>query len=380
MSSKIYWGRPGSYKTSSAVSKDLPDFAFNGRTVITNVRGLDNQDRVVRVLEKKFKKKVPATFKLINIESKTIEGRDKWAKFFHWAPVNSAFIVDEAQDVWRKKWNQKYLDDLEYPGGANKADEDKRPLNFEMAFDQHRHYNWDFVLTTPHIKKIRDDIREICDVGIKYVNMALIGISGKHKWFSHDPDNNCLASQVDAEAINQVIPPWAFDLYESTETGDILDTRNGTPFWKNKKLQLLLVVAICGYTYVGFNLSGLITRFSGSSAQASTDSTLSNPSQNIGSAPVVPTKQKTNLDELFSFVSLTHPEVFLTGSYTVDGVKKHLFNIKSSDEKTGVIVDDNYFRTMGYSIIEIHANLVLVGNAEKQFYIKSRGSNDKSLF
>ena len=51
MSIKIHHGFPGSYKTSGAVQDDFIPAALAGRHIVTNVRGLDNEDRIREVLE-----------------------------------------------------------------------------------------------------------------------------------------------------------------------------------------------------------------------------------------------------------------------------------------------------------------------------------------
>ena len=45
MAVKIHHGAPGSYKTSGAVMDDFTHWAREGRTIVTNVRGL-TQDRI----------------------------------------------------------------------------------------------------------------------------------------------------------------------------------------------------------------------------------------------------------------------------------------------------------------------------------------------
>lgn len=376
MSNKIYWGRPGSYKTSSAVKNDLPEFALAGRVVVTNVRGLYNVERVKKVVEKQFSKKVPASFDIIHQECSTVEGRQKWATFFHWAPLGCAFIVDESQDVWRKKWTQKQIDELDYPGGADKAEKDGRPATFALAFDMHRHYNWDFVLTSPHIKKIRDDIREIADAAYKHVNMALVGISNKFKWFMHDPDNNCRSDgDIDNQKVGCVIPIWVFDLYESTATGDISDTRSGTAFWKNPKIITLAVLMVICWTYVGFNAGGL-ARF-----YKSDEPEIVSPGGAESGSPSPEKKAEESILKPVEFSTFTKPDIFYAGYVHTGGKKKYMFNIQSSEEQNGSLVTDKYFQVLGYAVVEISENMVLIANAKDAFYVKTKGvQSDKKLF
>ncbi len=176
MSIKIYWGPAGSYKTSSAVWNDLPDFAFDGRTVVTNIRGLTNRDKIVEILEREFKKKkVPDSFELIHQESETKEGKEKWLKWFHWMPNGAGILVDEGQRIWPKKMTAKEIKSLDYPGGADAATKDSRPENFDVSFDMHRHQNWDLVITTTNIRRLHENLRQNADSALRHRNRALDG-------------------------------------------------------------------------------------------------------------------------------------------------------------------------------------------------------------
>lgn len=371
MSLKIYWGRPGSYKTSSAVKTDLPDFAFAGRVVVTNVRGLNDTEKVKRVLEKQFKKNIPDTFEIINVESDSVEGKDKWAKFFHWAPKGCAFIVDEVQDVWKKKWAQTFLNTLDYEGGADKAKADGRPLDFAISFDQHRHYNWDFVLTTPHIKKIRDDIREICDFAYKHRNQALIGVKGCFNQFGHDPDNNCRADkEAEVSRYGQKIPKWVWQLYSSTATGKHSDTRSGFKWWKDPKIMMLGLLAVLIWIYVGFHYKDLAKR-------------LKAPDEleeiNQGTTAVQKKKQRTTKNSYFE--DLGSLNIFYSGMISNNGNIKHLFIFEESSEKQGTIVDDTFFKMLGYAIENLNENMVVVFNENERYFFKSKGvQDDKKMF
>ena len=75
MAVKIHHGPPGSYKTSGAVMDDLVAAVFAGRTIITNVRGLDDSERIVSTLRKAHPRKpIPPTFELVWVDTDTEEG------------------------------------------------------------------------------------------------------------------------------------------------------------------------------------------------------------------------------------------------------------------------------------------------------------------
>ncbi|WP_323957294.1 zonular occludens toxin domain-containing protein, partial [Aeromonas caviae] len=154
MSIKIHHGAPGSYKSSGAIHTDVIPAIKAGRYIITNVRGF-SVERCREVLGKD----VPEGFEVLYVETESQEGRDHLARFYHWAPKGAFFLVDEVQRVFPPAWRQSDLDRLDYPGGPDKAKEDGRPETIDVAFDMHRHHNWDFVLTTPNIKKVHQVIR-----------------------------------------------------------------------------------------------------------------------------------------------------------------------------------------------------------------------------
>ena len=115
MSGKIHHGPPGSYKTSGAVQDDVIPELRKGRVVVTNVRGL-TQEQVLTVYPD-----LPETAEIINVNTDEPEGMAEMRRWFHWAPLGCLLLVDEAQIVFPKKWREKDLSALDYPGGEKKA-------------------------------------------------------------------------------------------------------------------------------------------------------------------------------------------------------------------------------------------------------------------
>ncbi|MEZ6936936.1 zonular occludens toxin domain-containing protein, partial [Aeromonas sp. S19(2024)] len=185
MSIKIHHGAPGSYKSSGAIHTDVIPAIKEGRYIITNVRGF-SVERCREVLGND----VPEGFEVLYVETESQEGRDHLARFYHWAPKGAFFLVDEVQRVFPPAWRQSDLDKLNYPGGPDKAKEDGRPETIDVAFDMHRHHNWDFVLTTPNIKKVHQVIRSAAETAIRHTNMAILGIGGRYKTVLHLSDNS----------------------------------------------------------------------------------------------------------------------------------------------------------------------------------------------
>ena len=245
MSIKVHHGAPGSYKSSGAIHTDVLPAIKDGRLIITNVRGF-SAERCREVLGEKA---VPDHFEVMYVETESQSGRDHLARFYHWAPKGAFFLIDEVQRVFPPAWRQSDLDKLDYPGGADKAQADSRPETVDVAFDMHRHHNWDFVFTTPNIKKVHAVIRAAAETAIRHTNMGLLGIGGRYKTVLHLADNSgtSLSDVLQAKPFNKV-PKHVFKLYDSTTTGKVSDTIAGSSIFKDPKILFLLgVLGFCFY-------------------------------------------------------------------------------------------------------------------------------------
>ena len=238
MSITIYHGPPGSYKTSSAVWREVVPAAERGRVVVTNIRGLHEQS-FRDGYQRQFGKDLPDSFRIISLDTDRREERERAARWFHWAPKGALLVFDEAGRVFNPDWRVADLKALDLDARTLQEQEalpesERRPETHEIAFDMHRHHNWDIVLTTPNIKKVRTEIREAAEADILHANMALIGIS---KYFKTTHSNGTVKAF-------QRIPAWVFTLYDSTATGSVNDTNAGLPIWKNPKIVALVVFVV----------------------------------------------------------------------------------------------------------------------------------------
>lgn len=240
---KIHHGPPGSYKTSGALGDDFLREAKTGRVIVTNVRGL-TRDRVIEEFPE-----LPETFDVIHIDDKSPEGRERLAKWFHWVPPGAFLFIDEAQMIWPKYWRDADIQGLAYPGGLEKATEDNRPATWHEAWEKHRHWNWDFVLTTPNIAKLRTDIRETADAAYKHKDLALIGWTGRYMEGFHAPDDNGSNPSQFYSLIKKKVPEYVFKLYDSTTTGQHSHTKSGLSILKNPKLLVPLSVVVFAVGY-----------------------------------------------------------------------------------------------------------------------------------
>ncbi|PTT46457.1 zonular occludens toxin family protein [Aeromonas sp. HMWF016] len=244
MSIKIHHGAPGSYKSSGAIHTDVIPAIKAGRHIITNVRGF-TAERCKEVLGKA----VPDEFKVTYIDTEAQEGRDHLARFYHWAPKGVFFLVDEVQRIFPPAWRQSDLDRLDYPGGPEVAKADGRPETIDVAFDMHRHHNWDFVFTTPNIKKVHAVIRAASETAIRHTNMKILGFGKRYKTVLHLADNSgaSMSDVLQAKPFNKV-PNYVFKLYDSTTTGQVTDTIAGSSILRDPKILFFLaVIGFCLY-------------------------------------------------------------------------------------------------------------------------------------
>ncbi|WP_148716523.1 zonular occludens toxin family protein [Chitinolyticbacter meiyuanensis] len=304
MSILIYHGPPGAYKTSSAVQDQVLPAVKHGRKVevpigefdadgklktrtvkvpriiVTNVRGL-SRDTCIRYygsdlsaewldgfdLVHDFGDRTETVhypgFDVINIDTSLQEGRDRMARWFHWVPIGAFLIIDEAQNVWPSRWTARDLTALDYPAdgelpGVDAAKRDGRPADFVTAFDMHRHFNWDLVLTTPKISKIRDDIRGASEGAYSHRNLAVLSalFKGNYTQGYHDAQDDGRPAQlqtIQRKRINQRV----FKVYQSTATGLVADTKAGTSIFKDPKVVGLLICVALPVIYFAF--AGVLT-------------------------------------------------------------------------------------------------------------------------
>lgn len=325
MSILIYHGPPGSYKTSSAIQEQLikavkegtwvpadseqgkrfahlktkrqnqnidPDsrigkqFAASGypvtnvngvdclvipfinvpRPIVTNVRGV-----CIERIKSYFENSLPDDWldgiEVIHVNTDGQEGRDRLARWFHWVPLGAFLIIDEAQAIFPKRWKDADLLALDFPivephkTVRDSAGAAGRPGNFLEAWDMHRHYNWDIVLTTPKIEKIRDDIRGAAEGAYHHKNLAVLGwmFKGKYSQAFHmasDSPGPSSCITIESKRINK----RTFRLYDSTSTGFHSDTKAGTSIFKDPKILVLLALAVLPFIYVGFTGIPFLTR------------------------------------------------------------------------------------------------------------------------
>lgn len=243
MGIKIHHGPDGTYKTSGAIKDDIIPLIKSGRTLVTNVRGFSRAN-AVKVLGRK---NVHSDFRVIFVDTEIQSGRDKLARFFHWAPNGAFFVIDEVQRIFKPAWREKDLQELSIYNGDDKRTHEI-PDDIHVAWDMQRHYSWDFVFTTTSITKVRSEMRDMAKVAIRHYNLNLWRF---YKTVEHGADSRgtSQSSQGTVRFFNYV-PKKVFSLYASTKTGTFENTNPRTAFYKDPKVVGLLSLLVCIWSYV----------------------------------------------------------------------------------------------------------------------------------
>lgn len=391
MSIKIHHGAPGSYKTSGAVLDDFIPAVLEGRHIITNVNGLSDADLVRDVLEEQGLT-VPETFKLTYLDTTINEVMEQVRRWFHWAEPGVFFLLDEIQLIYPPDFKPQQLKEFDYPRGLDAATSAGRFLTVAQAFEQHRHKNWDFILTTPNITKVHKTVRGCAEMAYRHKNLAVLGglFAGRYIEANHGADNSGRA-KADIYTIQQrKIPKYVFRLYKSTQTGVVRDTKAGKSIFKEPKMVILLAVFV-GSLVLAFS-AGTPRIFGGgtekplqetpatpqaivqappaatASAPVSTPIAGSAPPAAVGAAPLNVVNQPINKTILPSWVNLftSADAVYVTNIYQHG--KKLYYSVQLETKKGLMIIDQQTLRELGLSLTFLNRCFAKLVSLEKGLY------------
>jgi len=243
MSIVIHHGSNGSYKTSGVIQDYFIPAALEGRVVVTNIRGVD-YDKTFDILGDL----VTPGFDVIYVDTDNLEGRQKLATFWHWVPLGALLLFDEAGVNFPKRWREKDLERLVLPN----FEELGRPRDWVEAWEMHRHFNWDIVLSCPNIKSVRQDIRDTSEGAYKHRNNALVGMKGSYNEGFHSAQDNGSSVSQFITVKKKKIHERTFKLYQSTKTGQHQDTKASTSLLDNITLMVALVVSLSAFAYSAY--------------------------------------------------------------------------------------------------------------------------------
>ena len=290
MSVKLHYGPPGSYKTSGAIADDLPVAVKEGRVLITNIRGLENADLVKQSIRKseltiknlllrligKFKSSVNDDFSIMHFDTKKESERDKLRRFYHWAPQDAYFILDEINTIWPADWRPTKLKEFDlHTGRTNELldvrnhlhdrhgevcldIETQEPIiraqNLTEALEMHRHFNYDFSATSPSYKKFNAVFHDVAEVAFGHANRAIIGFKGSY-WETMHEATNTGRSKTDKLSVDvKRIPKWVFNCYQSTATGETRDSSAGSNLFLKPKILFPIFLSLAMILYGVFEL------------------------------------------------------------------------------------------------------------------------------
>ncbi|MEH6628284.1 MAG: zonular occludens toxin domain-containing protein [Motiliproteus sp.] len=262
MTGVIHHGNPGSFKSFCVVQNAVIPALLKGRTVVTNIRGLDSLEQIEEAMDCKL----PEEAQLIHVDE-TEKGFIAMRSFHHWVPIGALIAMDETQKIYSKKRHRdlKQFDlKLTDAAGELRSEEDikancplwdgefERPDSAETAIDMHRHYNWDIYCTTPNISKVHPEIREAFEVAYRHRALGALLPWWKNKWkeFTHDPEfSGKQLSHYMGSAKTYKADLRIFKCYKSTKTGKALGTAEVRPIYRDGKLQFFGLAIICALSF-----------------------------------------------------------------------------------------------------------------------------------
>lgn len=245
----IHHGPPGSYKSFTLVQRFAIPALIEGRTVVTNIRGFDNVDRVIQQFpDKEFSPNA----RIIWVDTTTQAGRTRMAKWFHWVPFGALVIIDEVQQVYpdRRDFKLESLDTFTpYPGEIIEdiGLKEGRPEDVFTAYDKQRHYNWDIFCSTPNIAKVKKEIREVSEWAYRHRDLSGLLPWKKNTWIEHqhDPETSGKSpSHRVGTPVQYKADPRVFACYASTATGQHVQSKAGRSILSDPKIMGVLVLIV----------------------------------------------------------------------------------------------------------------------------------------
>ncbi len=260
MTAVIHHGPPGSYKSFAIVQDVVIPALKQGRTVITNIRGLTCVDTICQAMSIE----VPEAAQLINVKHDSQEGFEHMARFFQWAPIGALIVMDEGQRVYPTRL--KTLSVFDTPEEKREVCDSgvQRPWNVENAFDQHRHMNWDIYISTTNIGKIHKEVRAVAEYGFRHRDLAGVLPWWKNCWreFKHDPETSGKSvSHYIGTPVKKKADTRVFECYQSTATGKAKGSSENKSVFADPKLRIYLGIIGLVLGFVVYRVVDAMERF-----------------------------------------------------------------------------------------------------------------------
>lgn len=247
MATAIHHGAPGSYKSFTLIQRFAIPALIEGRTLVTNVRGFDDIERVKEAFPDKV---FSDAARILFVDTTTETGRLYLACFYKWVPMGALIVMDEIQQIYplRADFKLESLDKFQ-PAPEDVFDEkmisEGRPEDVFVAYDKQRHYNWDIYASTTHISKVKKEIRQVTEWAYRHRDVSSMLPWWKHTWIEHqhDPENTGKSAASRAGAPTRyTADPRIFSCYQSTATGEHSVTKVGRSIFSDVKVLFYIVV------------------------------------------------------------------------------------------------------------------------------------------
>lgn len=251
MATVIHHGPPGSYKSFALTQRFAIPALVEGRTLVTNVRGLNDLDLIIEQFpDLEFSQDA----KIIFVDTGTAQGRLRMAQWFHWIPVGALVLIDEVQQIYpmRRDFKLESLDKFTPLEGEVIDDSmlvEPRPYDIFVAFDKQRHYNWDLYCSTTNIAKVNKEIRQVADWAYRHRDLSGLLPWKKNTWVEHqhDPESSGKAASSTVGTPQQYkADTRVFKCYASTATGEHVKSNTTKSILKDQKILLMVgIVVVC---------------------------------------------------------------------------------------------------------------------------------------
>lgn len=371
MTAVIHHGPPGSYKTFSLVQRVVIPALKAGRVVVTNIRGLNDLDAIRAIAGD-----IPDTATIYYLEPNT-EGFDAMARFHHWAPAGALIAMDEGQRVYPTRL--KNFDSLDQAPDIPISDSSGavltnaatgepifRPATVEIAFDMHRHFNWDIYISTPNIAKIHSEIRKVVEWAFRHRNNSGLLPWYKNTWteFRHDSEQSGKsASHYSGTPKRYKADQKIFGAYQSTATGKAKNTTENISIFRDPKLRFLSLVLLVCLSYFGYNVKSAFDRIAGPAADAQSlvveshdQGDLSNAGLSAGVSGHVSSNQVSSPSPgLLKTNPFYGADIYYTGRFNDDFL---LFEVHDADNVIHVTASD--LKALGFDVISRNRSFVVL--------------------
>jgi len=293
MATSIHHGEPGSFKSFSLVQRFIIPALREGRVVITNIRGVNSLQRFSDALGESF----PESAVLAFLDTDLKANRLSMAAFYQWAPLGALIVIDEAQRIYpnRRDFTLESLDKNYIPDGVQVDPTEDRPEDVFTAYDMQRHYNWDILLSTPSIAKIKSDIRQVAANAFYHKSLQDKIPKILQLWFPkrfknlwleqehHAQDSGLAKTHATGQPKQYQADERVFSCYDSTVTGEHSTTAVKTSIFSDPKLRIILFVLVLSSS---FFITQLYNKFLSNPSPAPTVAPVTIPTPSVNQIPV----------------------------------------------------------------------------------------------